>query len=78
MFGDKQGFSVNSPFLSKTLKGMLGGPVDITNSKQPKKTSVQTWQWRDSAKSKKRTSSKGNQIKTAAEQVFSPKNQLFQ
>jgi hypothetical protein len=42
MFGDKQGFSVNSPFLSKTLKGMLGGPVAITNSKQPKKTSVQT------------------------------------
>ena len=40
VFAEKSGFSVNSPFLSKTLKGMLGGPV-ATTSKQSKKTSVQ-------------------------------------
>lgn len=38
---DNSGFSVNSPFLSKTLKGMLGGPTAAQNAKQPKKkTSV--------------------------------------
>lgn len=34
VFAEKQGFSMNSPFLSKTLKGMLGGPVATQNMKQ--------------------------------------------
>lgn len=49
---DNSGFSVNSPFLSKTLKGMLGGPTTAAQQKQKKKTSVQSRQRRDSAKGK--------------------------
>ena len=38
-FDTSAGFSVNSPFLSKTLKGMLAGPTAAQNQKK-KKTSV--------------------------------------
>jgi len=33
---DNSGYSVNSPFLSKTLKGMLGGPSAAQNNKKKK------------------------------------------
>ena len=66
IFGDRAGFSVNSPFLQKNLKGVLAfKPED-----KPR-------QRRESAKTKKRAGSKKGQNLNATEPVFSPKQQLF-